>query len=237
VSLAARKIRLVMHLRQAGIADTAVLAAIERIPREQFVPETFQDQAYENTTLPIGHGQTLSAPEVVARMTQALASDRRMKVLEIGTGSGYQTAVLSRLSRRVYTIERYRELLDVAEQRLSAMRLHNITALAGDGWQGWDSQAPFQRIIVTAAAHTLPGRLVDQLGAGGILVAPVGQQNQTQELLRLHRDEAGTIHEESLGAVRFVPLVQGEPDTATGQAVGGQAGGGPSTGPSGGSLA
>jgi protein-L-isoaspartate(D-aspartate) O-methyltransferase len=227
VSLAARKIRLVMHLRQAGIADTAVLAAIERIPRERFVPDTFADQAYENRTLPIGHGQTLSAPEVVARMTQALRADKRAKVLEIGTGSGYQTAVLSRLCRRVYTIERYRELLTVAEQRLMELRLHNITAQAGDGWQGWASQAPFHRIIVTAAAPDVPGALIDQLGASGVLVAPVGAAGQMQTLLRVTRDDTGAIHEESLGSVRFVPLVPGDTVPLARKAAG----------PSGGSLA
>lgn len=220
MSLAQRKIRMIMHLRQAGIADTAVLAAIERIPREQFAPETFADQAYENRTLPIGQGQTLSAPEVVARMTQALSTDKRMKVLEIGTGSGYQTAVLSQLCRRVYTIERYRELLRTAEQRLVDLRVHNVTALTGDGWQGWPSQAPFQRIIVTAAAPEVPGHLVDQLGTGGVLVAPVGQQNQSQELIRLTRDEADAVEEASLGAVRFVPLVQDTELVRSGRAAG-----------------
>ena len=124
MTLAARKIRLVMQLRSAGISDTAVLSAIERIPREAFVPENFRDQAYENMALPIGHGQTLSQPQVVARMTQALAADRRTKVLEIGTGSGYQAAVLSRICRRVYTIERYKELLSIAERRFLELTLN-----------------------------------------------------------------------------------------------------------------
>lgn len=227
MSLAARKIRLVLQLRQAGIANTDVLNAIERVPREHFVPEAFADQAYENTTLPIGQGQTLSAPEVVARMTQALKTDRRMKTLEVGTGSGYQTAVLARLARRVYTVERYKALLQTAETRLLNLRIHNVTAQVGDGWQGWSSQAPFQRIIVTAAAPRLPESLVDQLGTGGVLVAPVGQQNQIQELLRLTRDENGRIHEESLGSVRFVPLVPGAADSPARRVAG----------PSGGSLA
>ena len=227
MSLAARKIRLVMQLRQAGVADTAVLAAIERTPREAFVPEAFADQAYENTTLPIGHGQTLSAPDVVARMTQALKPDRRVKVLEVGTGSGYQTAVLARLARRVYTVERYRELLAVAQERWNELRLHNITAQPGDGWRGWASQAPFPRIIVTAAAPETPGRLVDQLAENGVLVTPVGASNQAQDLIRLRLDSAGGAHEESLGAVRFVPLVHDVAETAGRRAAG----------PSGGSLA
>jgi protein-L-isoaspartate(D-aspartate) O-methyltransferase len=223
VSLAARKIRLVMQLRQTGVIDTAVLSAIERIPREAFVPEAFQDRAYENITLPIGQGQTLSQPQVVAKMTQALKADRRMKVLEIGTGSGYQTAVLSKLCRRVYSIERYRELLQTAEQRLSHLRVHNVTMRVGDGWQGWREQAPFQRIIVTAAATSLPDRLIDQLGPGGIMVCPVGAESRTQRLMRVSRDEAGGVHEEDLGEVRFVPLVAGLPQQSP-RAAGGPQG-------------
>ena len=140
MTIAARKIRLIMQLRRAGIADTAVLSAIERIPREAFVPESFQDQSYEDMTLPIGRGQTLSAPSVVALMTQALGTDRRTKVLEIGTGTGYQAAVLSRLCRRLYTVERHRELLGEAERRFLKLRLYNITTRVGDGARGWPEQ-------------------------------------------------------------------------------------------------
>lgn len=225
MSLEARKIRLIMQLRQAGISDTAVLSAIERIPREKFVPETFHDQAYENRSLPIGQGQTLSQPEVVATMTQALTLDRRMKVLEVGTGSGYQTAVLSRLCRRVYTVERLRELLQTAESRLNGLRLHNITTRAGDGWLGWREQAPFQRIIVTAAAAELPATLLDQLGPGGIMVLPVGQEGRDQDLVRLTRDEDGQVREEWLSRVRFVPLVQGQGAGEGRLAAGGPKGG------------
>ena len=207
----ARKIRLVMELRQAGIADTGVLSAIERIPREAFVPETFQDRAYEDTALPIGHGQTLSRPRVVARMTEALAAGPRSKVLEIGTGSGYQAAVLSRLCRRVYTIERYRPLLIAAEARFASLRLSNITARVGDGFKGWREQAPFERIIVTAAARDVPGDLADQLAEGGVMVLPVGRQGRDQNLLRLVRTADGLV-EEPLGDVRFVPLLGGLPD-------------------------
>ncbi len=207
----ARKIRLVMELRQAGIADTGVLSAIERIPREAFVPETFQDRAYEDTALPIGHGQTLSRPRVVARMTEALAAGPRSKVLEIGTGSGYQAAVLSRLCRRVYTIERYRPLLIEAEARFASLRLSNITARVGDGFKGWREQAPFERIIVTAAARDVPGDLADQLAEGGVMVLPVGRQGRDQNLLRLVRTADGLV-EEPLGDVRFVPLLGGLPD-------------------------
>lgn len=220
MSLAARKIRLIMQLRQAGVADTAVLRAIEQTPREHFVPEAFADQAYEATTLPIGHGQTLSAPDVVARMTQALRPDTRAKVLEVGSGSGYQAAVLARLSRRVYTVERDRTLLAGAQQRWQDLGLHNITAQAGDGWRGWPGQAPFARIIVTAAAAEMPARLVDQLAEGGVLVVPVGARNQVQELLRMTRDATGATHEASLGPVRFVPLVQDDPGAQPGRAAG-----------------
>jgi len=213
VTIAARKIRLIMQLRRAGIADTAVLSAIERIPREAFVPESFQDQSYEDMTLPIGRGQTLSAPSVVALMTQALRTDRRTKVLEIGTGTGYQAAVLSRLCRRLYTIERHRNLLGEAERRLLKLRLYNITTRVGDGARGWPEQAPFARIIVTAAAETVPATLVDQLAPGGIMVVPVGRQGGDQALLRLTR-EANGIREEILDSVRFVPLVMGLPSDA-----------------------
>lgn len=202
-----------MQLRRAGIADTAVLSAIERIPREVFVPESFQDQSYEDMTLPIGRGQTLSAPSVVALMTQALGSDRRTKVLEIGTGTGYQAAILSRLCRRLYTVERHRDLLGEAERRFLKLRLHNITTRVGDGVRGWPEQAPFTRIIVTAAAETVPATLVDQLAPGGVMVVPVGRQGGDQALLRLTR-EADGIREEVLDSVRFVPLIMGLPSDA-----------------------
>lgn len=215
MTIAARKIRLIMELRRAGIADTHVLSAIERIPREAFVPEAFQDQAYENRALPIGFGQTLSQPGVVAAMTQALKADRRLKVLEIGTGSGYQAAILSRLCRRLYTIERYKDLGREAEARFHRLRLHNITARYGDGHKGWPEQAPFSRIIVTAAAPTVPGTLVDQLGSGGIMVLPVGRPGGDQILVRLTREEDG-LREETLGGVRFVPLMTGLPAAAPG---------------------
>ncbi len=213
MTVAARKIRLIMQLRRAGIADTAVLSAIERIPREAFVPESFQDQSYEDMTLPIGHGQTLSAPSVVALMTQALRTDRRTKVLEIGTGTGYQAAVLSRLCRRLYTVERHRNLLGEAERRFLKLRRYNITTRVGDGARGWPEQAPFTRIIVTAAAETVPATLVEQLAPGGIMVVPVGRQGGDQALLRLTR-EADGIREEILDSVRFVPLVMGLPSDA-----------------------
>jgi len=208
VSIEARKIRLVMELRSAGIHDTDVLSAMERVPREAFVPAPFQDQAYENRALPITCGQTLSQPGVVAAMTQALRVNRRHKVLEIGTGSGYQAAVLARLCRRLYTVERYAQLLKEAEARFAALRLHNITARVDDGHRGWPEQAPFSRVIVTAAAPRLPEALIAQLAPGGILVIPIGRAGAEQELVRVVRATAG-LREEGLGPVRFVPLVDG----------------------------
>ena len=204
------RIRLVMELRASGVSDTAVLAAIERVPREMFVPTAFRDRAYENAALPIGHGQTLSQPSVVGLMTQALELGARMKVLEIGTGSGYQAAVLARLCRRVYTIERHKELLIEAEQRFRALKLHNVTTRVGDGWLGWPEQAPFDRIIVTAAPPELPRELLDQLRDGGFLVAPIGAEKRLQTLVRVRRGAHGFAREE-IAAVRFVPMVEGMP--------------------------
>ena len=206
MTLAARKVRFVMELRTAGISDTKVLAAMERIARERFVPELFRDQAYDNIALPIGGGQTISQPFVVARMTQALLPDKKLKVLEIGTGSGYQTAVLSKLFRRVYTIERDRELFAEAEGRLAALHIRNVTAIAGDGAQGWPKQAPFERIIVTAAPREEPKALLDQLAVGGVMVIPLGADKADQVLVRIRRTDSGFEREE-IGPVRFVPLV------------------------------
>ena len=210
MSLAARKIRLIMLLRRSGINDTAVLAAVERIPREDFVPESFHDQSYEDKALPIGQGQTISQPQIVALMTQALELTPRHKVLEIGTGSGYQAAVLARLSRRVYTIERHRPLLQEAEQRFAKLRINNITSIAGDGMKGWPAQAPFDRIIVTAAAAEPPETLLGQLAIGGIMVLPLGPERGDQELFKVRRTEEG-IETEKLCDVRFVPLLPGVP--------------------------
>jgi protein-L-isoaspartate(D-aspartate) O-methyltransferase len=205
-----RKIRLVIELRRGGIADTRVLGAIERVPREVFVPEAFRDKAYENVTLPIGHHQTISQPLVVALMSQALEVGDRHKVLEIGTGSGYQAAILSKLCRRLYTVERYAELLEIAEGRLAQLRLTNITTRAGDGSKGWPEQAPFDRIMLTAAAAQVPEALIGQLAVGGLMVLPVGSVNGEQRLIRIRRLEEGHDRED-LGPVRFVPLVAGLP--------------------------
>ncbi|HZS83985.1 MAG TPA: protein-L-isoaspartate(D-aspartate) O-methyltransferase [Stellaceae bacterium] len=204
------KLRLIMELRRLGISDQRVLGAIERVPRELFVPPTFVDQAYENVALPIGHGQTVSQPLIVALMTEALELSDRHKAFEIGTGSGYQTAILAKLCRRVFSIERHRALLREAEKRFAELRLHNITLRFGDGTKGWPEQAPFERIIVTAAAPELPTILADSLAEGGVLVAPVGEDRRDQQLLRIRREAEGFKTEE-LGPVRFVPLVAGLP--------------------------
>ncbi len=209
-ALIEKKLRLLMELRRAGIGDARVLGAIEKTPREKFVPPAFEDRAYENVALPIGHGQTVSQPYVVALMTEKLEVGRRHNVLEIGTGSGYQTAVLARLGRRVFTIERHRELMRDAERRFGELRLRNIICRFGDGSKGWPEQAPYDRVIVTAAAAAVPTPLVDGLAPGGILVAPVGENHRDQQLLRICRKDDGFFTED-LGLVRFVPLVAGLP--------------------------
>ena len=206
-----RKIRLLMALRGAGVTDTHVLAAIERIPRELFVPEAFQDRAWEDTALPIDQGQTISQPLVVGLMTQALELLPRHLVLEVGTGSGYQAAVLSRLCRRVFTIERLKPLLREAEARFRALDIGNITTRLGDGTRGWPEQAPFARILVTAAGGPEPPKdLTDQLAIGGVLLIPLGADHRDQRVVRFRRSEAGLIRED-LWPVRFVPLLSDPP--------------------------
>jgi protein-L-isoaspartate(D-aspartate) O-methyltransferase len=207
-----RVIRLLMELRRMGVADTRTLSAIERIPRDLFVADPFLDQAYENTALPIGCGQTVSQPLVVALMTQALEVGDRMKVLEVGTGSGYQAAVLALLCRRLYSVERHKSLLVQAEARFKHLRLHNITARVGDGSRGWPEQAPFDRIIVTAAAPDIPPALVDQLKPDGIMILPLGDVGGVdQELVRITKTPDG-IDIYPFMPVRFVPLVEGLPE-------------------------
>jgi len=210
VNLDAGKAKLVMELRRHGVTDKRVLAAVESVPREMFVPDTFQGRAYDDLALPIGHHQTVSQPTVVGRMTQALELSDRMKVLEIGTGSGYQAAVLARLCRRLYTVERHKSLLDMAEARFADLRLTNITTWAGDGSHGWPDQAPFDRILVTASAADVPPVLVEQLSIGGIMVVPVGDGDHDQRLEAVRRTEDG-VETRDLGAVRFVPLVEDAP--------------------------
>ncbi len=210
---ASKKIRLILDLRQGGILDTALLAAMEKVPRDDFVPEAFRDRAYEDTALPISHGQTISQPLIVAKMLEALNLNDRVKVLEIGTGSGYQTMILSHLCRRVYTIERHRPLLREAETRFDVMGRHNITTRAGDGTLGWPEQEPFTHIVVSAAAPEIPPILVDQLDVGGVMIVPVGDERREQRIFKVLRSEAD-VEIEDIGPVRFLPLVSGMPDTA-----------------------
>ncbi len=201
-----------MQLRREGITDTAVLGAIEKVPRERFIAEALRHQAYENLPLPIKQGQTISQPYVVAFMTQKLELQERMKVLEIGTGSGYQAAILAQICRRVYTIERHRTLYLEARAIFEEMGLHRVITLHGDGMRGWPSQAPFDRIIVTAAAFgEVPQTLTDQLAPGGLMLVPVGDSATGQQIVRVHRADDGTVHTENILPVRFVPLVSGVP--------------------------
>lgn len=203
-----RTAALILALRTLGIADRRVLNAMETVPREVFVPEEWRGEAYEDRALPIACGQTISAPSVVAQMTAALAVGDRHTVLEIGTGSGYQTAILARLARRVTTIDRYRTLVKAAEARWQALGITNITAIAADGREGWPRQAPFDRILVTAAAEKAPARLVAQLVDSGILVAPVGPADGVQRLTAFRKDGI-RVDTRDLGGVRFVPLMEG----------------------------
>jgi len=200
--------RLVLSLRSQGITEPPVLAAIERTPRHLFTPDLFKERSWEDSALPIACGQTISQPTIVGLMTQALTLEPRARVLEIGTGSGYQTAVLSRLSRLVYTVERYRTLLREAEARFKAMQLTNVITRFGDGGLGWSEQAPFDRILVTAAAPSEPKTLLAQLKPSGVLVAPVGK-GPVQKLIRYAGDGEGAFRAEVLCEVRFVPLLDG----------------------------
>jgi protein-L-isoaspartate(D-aspartate) O-methyltransferase len=200
--------RLVLALRSQGVTDPAVLSAIERTPRDLFTPDLFKERSWEDSALPIACGQTISQPFIVGLMTQALTLEPRARVLEIGAGSGYQTAVLARLSRLVYTIERYRTLLREAESRFAALRLTNIITRFGDGALGWAEQAPFDRILVTAAAPSEPKILLGQLKPSGVLVAPVGK-GPVQKLCRYAGDGEGGFIMDVLCEVRFVPLLDG----------------------------
>jgi protein-L-isoaspartate(D-aspartate) O-methyltransferase len=199
---------LILRLRRVGVTDARVVGAIESVPRELFVPGEWRAEAYAERALPIECGQTISAPVIVAMMTAALAIEPGDRVLEVGTGTGYQTAVLSRLAGAIFTIERYRTLLAAAQSRFKTLRLQNITARAGDGALGWTEHAPFDRIVVTAAAEDVPEALTRELRIGGVLVMPVGPANGVQKLMRLERTERGFV-EEPIADVRFVPLVAG----------------------------
>ncbi len=205
---ATRQMQFVFQLRSAGVRDARVLSAMEDIPRDAFMEGIFQDRAYEDVALPIACGQTISAPSVVGLMTQALDVMPRSKVLEIGTGSGYQAAVLAHLGRRVYTLERHKQLSKTASAAFNALGLNNIVALHKDGTEGLPEQAPFDRILVTAAADDVPSPLIGQLAEGGALVMPVGSPDQTQKLIKVIKTPDGLEYKE-FQDVRFVPLVEG----------------------------
>lgn len=208
MSTEAGKIQLMMTLRTKGISDKRVLEAMEATPRHLFVPASFAARAYEDTPLPIASGQTISQPSVVARMTSALDVGPRHKVLEIGTGSGYQAAILARLARRVYTVERHKILARESAKLLTDLNLTNLTVMSTDGSLGLPNQAPFDRILLTAAAEDPPTPLLNQLRVGGIMVLPVGQTDHVQTLIKVEKTDAGLEYTE-LGDVRFVPLVEG----------------------------
>jgi protein-L-isoaspartate(D-aspartate) O-methyltransferase len=203
-----RRARLILGLRSQGVTDPNVLGALEQTPRDLFVPDLFQDRTWEDSALPIACGQTISQPFIVGLMTQALTLEPRSRVLEIGTGSGYQTAVLARLARYVYTVERYRTLMGEAEKRFRQLDLLNVITRFGDGGEGWPEQAPFDRILVTAAAPDEPKALLEQLKPRGTLVAPIGR-GAVQTLKRYTGDGHGGFSIETICEVRFVPLLEG----------------------------
>ena len=205
---AERKMQFLFALRSRGVTDKRVLEAMEKIDRGPFVQGLFAGRAYEDMPLPIACGQTISQPSIVGRMTQALNVQPRDKVLEVGTGSGYQAAILSQLARRVYTVDRHRRLVATAKALFEELGLTNITAFTADGSHGLPDQAPFDKIIVTAAAEDPPGPLLAQLRIGGIMVVPVGQSDAVQSLIKVTRSETGFDYEELL-PVRFVPLIEG----------------------------
>lgn len=202
------RMQFVFALRSHGVTDRRVLQAMEHVDRSLFVEGVFAQRAYEDTPLPIECGQTISQPSVVGIMTQALNVEPRDKVLEVGTGSGYQAAVLARLARRVYTVERHGRLTRAAQRRFEEAQIANITTMTADGSHGLPDQAPFDRILVTAAAEDPPGPLLAQLRVGGIMVLPVGQSDAVQTLIRVQRTETGFEYQE-LRPVRFVPLIEG----------------------------
>jgi protein-L-isoaspartate(D-aspartate) O-methyltransferase len=193
----------------AGIRDSATLAAMRTVPRHEFVPPDQRGRAYEDIPLPIGHEQTISQPAVVALMTELIQPRAGKRVLEVGTGSGYQAAVLAQAGCRVWTIEIFQPLAEQARARLARLGYSNVTVRHGDGYAGWPDEAPFDAIVVTAAAESIPPALVDQLAPGGRLVMPVGHQSLDQELVLAQKDSAGRLTSQQLVPVRFVPLLRG----------------------------
>ena len=208
VDNATLKMQFLFSLRKAGVLDKQVLDAMERVDRKNFVNGVFSEKAYEDTPLPIACGQTISQPTVVGLMTQALQVTSRDKVLEVGTGSGYQAAILSLLARRVYTIERHSLLVNNATKVFQKLNMSNITTILSDGGHGLEQQAPFDRIIVTAASADPPASLLSQLKIGGIMIIPVGQSDNMQKLIKIAKTDGGYEYQD-LQAVRFVPLVAG----------------------------
>jgi protein-L-isoaspartate(D-aspartate) O-methyltransferase len=207
--LAQERMEFMLMLRRRGIKDPRVLRAMDLVPRERFVEADQADIAYADQALPISCGQTISQPYVVAAMTEALEVEPHHKVLEVGTGSGYQAAVLAHLAEKVVSIERYQTLADSARERLEALGLNNVIVIAGDGAQGAPEHAPFDRIMITAAATEIPRSLLDQLVDGGVIVAPVGPRGGVQSLIRFHK-QGDRLEQRELMAVRFVPLVTGK---------------------------
>ena len=202
------KMQFLFSLRKAGIVDKQVLNAMERVDRKNFVNRVFSEKAYDDTPLPIACGQTISQPTIVGIMTQALQVKPRDKVLEVGTGSGYQAAILSLLARRVYTVERHSLLVHSATQIFKRLDISNITTILSDGGYGLEQQAPFDRIIVTAASDDPPSSLLSQLKVGGIMIIPVGQSDNIQNLIKIAKTDKGYEYQD-LQPVRFVPLVAG----------------------------
>ncbi len=202
------KMQFLFSLRKAGVVDKKVLDAMERIDRKNFINGVFSEKAYDDTPLPIACGQTISQPTVVGLMTQALQVTSRDKVLEVGTGSGYQAAILSLLARRVYTVERHSLLVNNATKVFQKLNISNVTTILADGGYGLEQQAPFDRIIVTAASDDPPASLLSQLKIGGIMIIPVGQSDNMQNLIKIAKTDEGYEYHD-LQAVRFVPLVAG----------------------------
>ena len=203
------RMEFLLTLRRRGIADQAVLRAMDEVPRERFVEPTFADSAYADQALPIACGQTISQPYVVAYMSEQLKMESRHRVLEVGTGSGYQAAVLSHLAREVVSVERYRTLAEEARARLKALGYENVDIVVGDGFAGVPDRAPYDRIIVTAAAETIPEALLDQLADGGIMILPLGSHDGSQHIIKLTKSVTG-IRRENLIPVRFVPMLPGK---------------------------